>query len=141
VLRATIGEAGIIGEVSGGAIILGEGFWPGLIVTPATGIPTEEGPEPAAPLVNTLRQNVPNPFRSSTVISYTVGRPSPVTLGVYDVTGRSVASLANHPHTPGIYHFNWNGRDAVGRRVASGVYFYRLEIGDWSITRKLLKVD
>ena len=68
-----------------------------------------------------LYQNYPNPFNPTTVISYQLSAVSNVTLKVYDVLGREVATLVNGRENAGVYKVNFNGS-----RFASGVYFYRL---------------
>ena len=73
-----------------------------------------------------LGQNFPNPFNASTVITYTVMTTTDVSLEVFDILGRRVLTLVNDRLPPGIYESTWEGRDAAGRDVASGVYFYRL---------------
>jgi hypothetical protein len=92
-----------------------------------------------------LSQNHPNPFNPVTTIPYIVGGPNGggaalrVTLRVYDVSGRLVATLVDEDSTPGRYEATWEGRTDSGRSVASGIYFYRLTIGEReSFTRKLL---
>jgi hypothetical protein len=92
-----------------------------------------------------LGQNVPNPFNPATAIPYVVGgavdggAAQRVTLRVYDVSGRLVATLLDDSKAPGHYQAVWN-RDAVGGgTAATGVYFYRLTIGTReSFTRKML---
>ncbi len=84
----------------------------------------------------TLEQNYPNPFNPSTRIGYGVegiGDRVWVTLKVYDILGREVATLVNERKTPGRYEVTW---DASG--MASGVYFYRLTAGEFSQSRKML---
>ena len=83
--------------------------------------------------------NYPNPFNPSTAISYTV--PSvgtPVRLMIYDLTGRKVRTLVEEAHGPGEYTAVWRGRDDRGLPVSSGVYFYRIEIGDYTVDRKMV---
>jgi uncharacterized Ntn-hydrolase superfamily protein len=80
-----------------------------------------------------LHQNYPNPFNPSTAIRYQIPSRSHVTLKVYDVLGREVATLANEELKPGSYEVTW---DASG--VASGVYLYRLEAGAFTETKKLV---
>lgn len=74
-----------------------------------------------------LGQNYPNPFREITEFEYTIEDRAPVGIGVFDVRGRRVASLANVTQNPGRHRMAWDGRDSNGRPVPSGVYFYRLE--------------
>jgi hypothetical protein len=137
-LGATVAEAGVVGRVSGGGFTLGEGFWPNVIAITATDVPgTTDGP---TAWVNRLRPNFPNPFASSTAIAYSVANSAPVRLTIYDVAGRRVSSLVDATHAPGRYRVHWRGLDETGSAVASGVYLYRLDVGDWSQTRKMLKI-
>lgn len=87
-----------------------------------------------------LEQNYPNPFNPSTLISFTVPRRTLVTLAVFDVTGRHVTTLINEMHSGGRSTVTWDGRDAAGRAVASGVYYYRLRVGEQLRTRKLVVI-
>ena len=79
-----------------------------------------------------LSQNYPNPFNSNTAISYQLsgvsGRPSAVTLRVYNILGQLVRTLVDDYREAGYYKVCWNGRDDLGKEVSSGVYFYRLEV-------------
>ena len=79
-----------------------------------------------------LKQNYPNPFNPSTVISYSIPNSGLVTLKVYDVLGKEVASLINEVKTSGSYEYQFNGSS-----LSSGVYFYRLESGNFSDTKKM----
>jgi hypothetical protein len=85
-----------------------------------------------------LTQNNPNPFNPTTTIGYTVPMQSLVTLTIYDVTGRFVATLINDSRSAGRYSAVWNGQSASGETVGSGVYFYRLQVGNQSLTRKMV---
>jgi hypothetical protein len=80
-----------------------------------------------------LQQNFPNPFNSVTVISYQLAVNSFATVRVYDLLGREVATLMNEEKSAGSYTVQW---DAT--HIASGVYFYRLQAGAFSDTKKLL---
>jgi hypothetical protein len=88
-----------------------------------------------------LDQNFPNPFNPRTHIRFSLDRNAPVTLSIYDVSGRHVRTLLNRPIAPGIYVEEWDGRDANGRSVSSGVYFYRLKAGKRTLTKKMLMVN
>jgi peptidoglycan hydrolase-like protein with peptidoglycan-binding domain len=79
-----------------------------------------------------LNQNFPNPFNPSTTISYQLPSQCRITLKIYDVLGREVTTLVNGIETPGYKSTVW---DAGG--VASGVYYYRLQAGDFVQTKKL----
>jgi hypothetical protein len=80
-----------------------------------------------------LRQNYPNPFNPSTTIEFALAKAGFVTLTIYNVAGENVATLVSESLTAGSYQYHW---DAGG--LASGVYFYRLEAGQFSQTKKLL---
>lgn len=85
------------------------------------------------PVAFALRQNYPNPFNPSTTIKYELPRASHVTLTVYDVLGREVATLVNGVEQPGSKSVEFNAGN-----MASGVYFYRIQAGDYVLTKKLL---
>jgi hypothetical protein len=80
-----------------------------------------------------LRQNYPNPFNPSTTIRYELPKSSIVRLSVYDILGREVSVLVNGRKDPGVYEVKF---DPLG--LASGVYFYRLQAGDFTQTKRLL---
>ena len=79
----------------------------------------------------------PNPARNAKV-AYTLPVASDVEVGVYDVLGRQVAQLAKGRQAAGSYQTSWNGRDAAGKQVGSGVYFYRLRAGSETRTTRAI---
>ena len=82
----------------------------------------------SSPVVKaTLEQNVPNPFNPETTIGYTLDAPVRAVIDIYDAAGAVVARLDQGIEPAGAHTVTWNGRDHGGNRVASGVYFYRLE--------------
>lgn len=89
----------------------------------------------------TLYQNSPNPFNMSTTISYDVpaleGKSVHVRLAIYNTKGQLVRVLEERQRNAGQYNVKWDGRDASGRYISSGVYFYILKAGDISLTQKL----
>ncbi|MDH4037169.1 MAG: C25 family cysteine peptidase [Candidatus Krumholzibacteria bacterium] len=85
-----------------------------------------------------LEQNVPNPFNPVTRIGFSVSEPGRVSLRVYDVHGRLVATLTDGSFPAGRHSLLWDGRNARGESVASGLYFYRLLAGDRSESRKMV---
>jgi hypothetical protein len=85
-----------------------------------------------------LEQNAPNPFRSSTSLRFSLPEEAPVTLTVFNVAGRKVAELMNRPLPAGPHAVTWDGRDAAGRAVASGVYLYRLQAGSDVATKEMV---
>jgi hypothetical protein len=91
-----------------------------------------------APGAFILAQNFPNPFNPSTVIAFTLPRPAPMRLEVYDAAGRRIRTLASEHMSAGPRSVVWDGRDNAGRLVASGVYFCRLSAGDLRATKKMI---
>jgi PKD repeat protein len=79
------------------------------------------------PLAYALEPNFPNPFNPQTQIRFQLPATGPVSLRVYDVLGQVVQTLVEGELTAGLHRAVWDGRDALGRDVASGVYFYALE--------------
>ena len=95
------------------------------------------------PQENALLANYPNPFNPETWIPYQLATPADVTLTIYNIQGRVVRDLDLGHQRAGRYHTRsraayWDGKNAVGEPVASGVYFYTLKAGDFSATRKML---
>jgi len=90
------------------------------------------------PLRTALHGNHPNPFNPETTISFTLAEPQRVTLIVYAADGSRVAELVNGEVRAGVTHVLWSGTDMAGLPVASGVYFYRLDAGRFSDTRKMV---
>ena len=92
---------------------------------------------------NALLANFPNPFNPETWIPYQLAKPTEVTLTIYAVNGQAVRTLALGHQPAGIYQNRsraayWDGKNAFGEPVASGVYFYTLKAGDFTATRKML---
>lgn len=102
------------------------------------GEPQIDEPETPAPVSFALNQNFPNPFNPTTTISFSLAAPSAVQLGVYDVGGRLVRTLANGVHDAGAHEIQWDGRNANGAPVSTGVYLYRLTSSTETLTRKMI---
>jgi hypothetical protein len=90
------------------------------------------------PLSTSLVQNYPNPFNPSTTIRYTLGSESDVCLTLYDIQGQVVRELVSQHQSAGRYEVSWDGCDAQGCKLASGVYLYTLRAGEFTATRKSL---
>lgn len=87
-----------------------------------------------------LDQNYPNPFNPSTNIPYQLITPGQVKLTIYNLQGQQVKSLVNEHRRSGTYRISWDGTDEFQKSVSSGVYVYRLEIGDKIQSRKMILV-
>ena len=93
------------------------------------------------PVEYALAQNYPNPFNPMTDIRYQIAdNRSPVhtTLKIYNILGQKVRTLVEETKEPGYYTTTWNGKDASGNAVASGVYLYRLTAGDFTATKRMV---
>ena len=105
--------------------------------------PTLSTLEIAPPAETALLSNYPNPFNPETWIPYQLTKPAEVTITIYAVNGQIVRRLAFGHQSAGVYESRsraayWDGRNALGEPVASGVYFYTLTAGDFTATRKML---
>jgi len=87
-----------------------------------------------------LDQNAPNPFNPMTKISFRLPETQTVRLTIIALDGRRVATLIDRTMDAGAHDVTWNGRDDIGRPVASGTYFYRVDAGPYSQTRKMTLV-
>jgi hypothetical protein len=85
-----------------------------------------------------LAQNYPNPFNPTTRIEYALPKHTFVTLRIFDVIGREVATVVNEEKPGGRYVVDWNGRNSDGQPLASGVYFYRLHAGGFTHSKKMI---
>jgi hypothetical protein len=145
----------------GGFIIVGRtnSFGPGdmvyLIKTDGNGMVVGVEEEPGSGGFRNVEfrlfQNYPNPFNKLTAISYQIPSSNPassispaspsgghhVSLNIYDITGRLVEVLVNKHQKPGIYQIHWDGR-IPDSGVRSGIYFYRLQSGNYTNTKKLI---
>ena len=99
------------------------------VATPVGERPTEE----LIPREYSLSQNYPNPFNPSTTIQYSLKEPGETTLAVFDITGREVTRLVNSRQEAGAYTVNFNATN-----LPSGMYFYRLQSGNYSQAAKMI---
>ncbi len=97
-------------------------------------------PENPVPQRVILHSNYPNPFNPSTTIRYELKQSSKVSLKIYNILGQEVRTLVNAQKSSGMHSVEWDGKNSHGQRVTSGVYFYRLEAGDFVKTRKMVLV-
>ncbi|HLP17400.1 MAG TPA: FlgD immunoglobulin-like domain containing protein [Bacteroidota bacterium] len=92
------------------------------------GIPTEFA----------LDQNYPNPFNPSTEIHFALPKESHVTLTIYNISGSVVRTLVNTEMGAGYYGMTWNGTNDQGHQVASGMYFFRVQAGSFTASKKMM---
>ena len=85
-----------------------------------------------------LMPNYPNPFNPSTAIGYAIPQDGQVTLTIYNVLGQEIRTLVDNHQAAGTYTVMWDGKDATGQHLNSGVYFYSIKSGDYSNTRKMV---
>ncbi len=97
------------------------------------------------PMQNQLLQNYPNPFNPETWIPYQLSQDSSVSVSIYDTTGKMIRSLSLGFQSAGFYNSReraayWDGKNALGESVASGIYFYQLTTPSFQQTRRLVIV-
>ena len=109
----------------------------GLIVEYETGTSAPDYPEVLEYSV-CLKQIYPNPFNALTRIELSIAIPSRVYLRIYDIKGRLVRTIIDDHLGAGVYSELWNGRNNSGSQVASGIYYCRLEVGDFAQNRKVM---
>ena len=88
----------------------------------------------------TLGQNYPNPFNPETNIPFTIAMPSYVQISIYNLLGQKVVNLESRWFDMGQYNVRWNGKDAQGNQLSTGVYIYSLESSEFRKAKKLILV-
>jgi hypothetical protein len=91
--------------------------------------------EISLPATYCLSQNYPNPFNATSTIEYAVPNESHVNVAIYDILGRKIATLVNEIKQPGIYQCIWDAD-----KQASGIYFYKMQAGDFVATKKMMLI-
>ena len=110
----------------------------GLDVYRFNAIPTAVGFENVLPEKLALSQNYPNPFNPVTTIKYLLPFMSDVKLVIYNILGQEVFRLEQIAQQAGEHLVRWNGRNMKGSELSSGIYFYRLQAGDFIQTKKMV---
>jgi hypothetical protein len=87
-----------------------------------------------------LYQNHPNPFNPLTIISYQLPVSGDVTLKVFDIIGNEIATLIDEYKPAGTYEVEFSINSGESRNLSSGVYFYQLQAGDYSVVKKMLLI-
>ena len=90
------------------------------------------------PTIFSLEQNYPNPFNPATTIEFNLPKTSYVSLTVFNILGQKVTELVNSTLSAGNKRIDWEGTDESGRTMESGVYFYKITAGEFSMTRKMM---
>jgi hypothetical protein len=132
------------GPVAGSAwgVYADPGCWGGSIIVKVPDddalsmVPGDPGPE----YESRMHQNYPNPFNPQTKIEYTVRRSSPVELKIYNALGQLVKTLVDDYKNAGEYSVVWDGKNNSGKTVPSGSYFYRIKMGDFTSTKKMIHI-
>ncbi|HRX76983.1 MAG TPA: T9SS type A sorting domain-containing protein, partial [Candidatus Cloacimonadota bacterium] len=91
-----------------------------------------------SPAVTALQGNYPNPFNPNTTVRFALKESAHVKIEVFNILGQKVKTLVNNQMNSGNHNVAWNGLDDNKRPVASGVYFYKMQSGDYSNTRKMI---
>ena len=85
-----------------------------------------------------LFQNTPNPFNPETNISFQLPTNETVKLEIYNILGEKIKTLVKDNLNAGYYNFLWNGYDEAGAKMSSGIYIYRVQIGTFIQSKKML---
>ncbi|UCC45302.1 MAG: T9SS type A sorting domain-containing protein [Candidatus Zixiibacteriota bacterium] len=130
----------VLSFMGGGELLKIEGATSdGVQITFVESCPTDvDTDSDALPTEFSLSQNYPNPFNPMTKIEFALPRASDVEIAIYNITGRRVRTLVNREMTAGYHSVDWYGEDDAGNRVASGIYLYRITVGEFVQTRKML---
>ena len=92
----------------------------------------------SAPMAIELQANYPNPFNPRTTIVYKLKEASPVTIGIYNLRGQLVKTLVNEAKSSGKHTIDWQGDDETNRPVPSGIYYYKMNAGKYSSSKKMI---
>jgi len=87
-----------------------------------------------------LKQNFPNPFNNTTVITYSIPIESTVNISIYNTNGQIVRTLLHKKKYPGSYYISWNGKDNNGLTVTSGIYVVQMTAGDNTENKKIILI-
>ncbi|MDP8201306.1 MAG: FlgD immunoglobulin-like domain containing protein, partial [Candidatus Tenebribacter burtonii] len=93
------------------------------------------------PLVTALNGNFPNPFNPETTISFSVSQTFLfVNMEIYNLKGQKIKTLLNEILPAGIHSVVWNGTDDNSKKISSGVYLYKMQVGNYSKTKKMILI-
>jgi hypothetical protein len=105
-------------------------------VTITGGVSNQDGVNPV--YTTALKGNYPNPFNPETTISFSVKDAGPVNIEIFNVKGQLVKKLVNDVRAAGEHTVVWNGMDNNGRSVSSGIYYFKMNTGKYSSTKKMI---
>ncbi len=107
-----------------------------IVIQGYNGVPNEDAVIPVTETA--LLGNYPNPFNPETIISYDVKNDAQINIEIYNIKGQKIKTLVNGKVKAGNHKITWKGDDENGRQVTSGVYFYKLNAGMYTSTRKMI---
>ncbi len=107
------------------------------VTEPTTSI---NGDDPTLISEYNLSQNYPNPFNPSTIIPFEITKREMVNLSVLNSLGQKVRTLVTREFPAGAHQVQWDGRDDYSQVVPAGIYYYRIQAGDFTATRKMLLI-
>lgn len=128
-------------EITPETVVLFEEMKPYLSTEDYTALLALIKAEMQIPLEFDLAQNYPNPFNPSTGIRYQISESRyslHTILKIYNIQGQEIRTLVSELQASGFYTVTWDGRNGAGQEVTSGVYFYRLRVGDFTATRRMV---
>jgi hypothetical protein len=133
--RGTAGQPDA-GTLIGGSYALLGGFWfGGVSLSSSVGQPT---PTPEPVILTRIEPASPNPCRGLTTLSFSLATPETVRAEMYNLSGERVRTIFNGPHAMGRSHAVWDGMDERGEPVPSGIYFFRMNIGNQESHQKIV---
>jgi methionine-rich copper-binding protein CopC len=97
-----------------------------------------EGSSESKPSDFSLSQNYPNPFNPITNFQFSLSKSSHVKIEIFNIVGQKVKVLVDEDMKPGVYSADWNSTSDNGNTVSSGIYFYRMQAGDFADTKKMV---
>jgi hypothetical protein len=121
----------------------GVSYWDDMMVYGIENAPTSVHERPTVsstllPKQFSLEQNFPNPFNPTTNISYSLVNSGAVKLEVFNIVGQLVSTVVDEVQSAGVWTVRWNGTDAAGKHVSSGMYLYRLTTSSFVSTKKMM---
>ncbi|UCG93988.1 MAG: T9SS type A sorting domain-containing protein, partial [Candidatus Aerophobus sp.] len=98
----------------------------------------KQGVSAALPMEFSVSQNYPNPFNPTCVIAYALPTDCQVKLSIYNILGQKVKVLVDEYQNAGYRSVTWDGKDDQGQEVSTGVYFYRVQAGNFMQSKKMV---